>query len=261
MRDQRVEIIGLEHRQHHIHLARRQPHRLREPLLLHLEQRLDGPVRARNLRNRLGMFRIMQMEQINLVDTECLQTCLERAPRHIGIKPVGLGVAVKFGRQHKPLRLAAHLPKRRADALLAPAKAVIAGRVDKVGRASQDRPQRLPRALLVHAVAIGVGHVAKARRTKADRRYLNFCAPKLDALHPCRLHSHLPVVCSRASHEPGSASPYSASNLFAFQVTLSDIHPPPNAPVFRVHGNRRFFPWTLTCFTGHLGALFRFLMT
>jgi hypothetical protein len=64
-----------------------------------------------------------------------------------------------------------------------------------------------------------------------------------------------------ASHEPGSASAYSASNLFAFQVTLSDIHPPPNAPVFRVHGNRRFFPWTLTCFTGHLGELFRFCMT
>ena len=181
-----------QERHHHRSRAGREPHRLRQPLLLDAEEFAERAVFACRLVERAGVFGIVQVQEVDPIDAERLQALLERAARARGVEHARLEIAVELGRDDEALRKTAALANGGADPLLAAPEPIIARSVDEIGGPIENGVDRGSRARFVDAVAIGVRHVAEAGGAKADGRDHKIGAAQSDLVHGALGQSRTP---------------------------------------------------------------------
>ena len=109
-----VEVPIAQQRHHHVDLAGGDADRFGETLLLEAEKFAERAVAAGGLGERARMLEIVQIEQIDALDPQRLQTCLERAARLRGVEDAGVRVAVDLGGEDEAGGQAAALAQRRA---------------------------------------------------------------------------------------------------------------------------------------------------
>ena len=147
-----------------------QAHRGRQSLVAHPEQFAKRPVRPGNLCQRGRVLGIMQVQQVNAVETQGLEAFFEGAACLSGIEPARLGVTVELRRQDEAVGKSSSLANDRSDPLLTAPEAIVPRCIEKSDRTGEHLTDRLLRLFLSNAIAICVGHVAESRRAETQLR-------------------------------------------------------------------------------------------